>query len=352
MQLSADLRLQSELSSGGTLESLISKTLHQPATFLPTADERKAFAGLLANTKQWKSLQTFLLWDLEQERPCLWKFMVRFMTRQNSGEIATEIFSDLKEGAGSFDELEELAMTPNILPASSPLYSLRVRALERKKREQLELKSALMDQAQRFGNDRLYDEESQALFKLIKLFPQDEAIREIRAGFAARKAREIIGSRKRVTQLERIEDYLSDEILSPDVRAHFDEIERSLVAEAHRNPSVAYDVAVGLLQMGAANAALESLELAPRTTATEWLRLEVLLETRRFVDALVESDRLEGTFGPDPESVFSARYGKARALWGLKRQPQAIELLTEIVRVRPNFRSAHALLLAWSEAMR
>lgn len=352
MQVSADSRLQSELSSGGNLESLIQKTLDRPGELLPTPDERRVFGDLLASIGDWKSLQKLVLWDLQQEAPCLWRFMVRLLTEEGAKELTPEALADLKEGAGDQDRLEELAITPTSLPPTSPLYSLRVRALERRRRETSELRSALMDQAQRFGNDRLYDEESQALYKLIKVFPNDEEIREIRAGFAARKAREIIGSRKRVTQLERLEDYLKEEILNPEVRAHFDAIERAMVGEAHRTPSVAYDIAIGLLQMGAANSALEALELAPRTTAAEWLRLEILLETRRFLDALVESERLENTFGPDPESVFSARYGKARALWGLKRQPQAVEVLSEIVRVRPTFRSAHALLLAWSEAIR
>jgi hypothetical protein len=51
----------------------------------------------------------------------------------------------------------------------------------------------------------------------------------------------------------------------------------------------------------------------------------------------------------DPETTFAVSYLRAQALQGLGQHGSALEIMQSIVRVRPNYRSAHSLILEWTE---
>ncbi|HEX4926005.1 MAG TPA: hypothetical protein VFV50_18070, partial [Bdellovibrionales bacterium] len=96
--------------------------------------------------------------------------------------------------------------------------------------------------------------------------------------------------------------------------------------------------------------ALEALAFArPQTPASQWLELDLLLETQRYVEVLQQADRLERKYSSDPDASFSAAYARAIALHGLGERTQATTLLEGIVKVRPTYRSAHSMLLKWKD---
>lgn len=119
-----------------------------------------------------------------------------------------------------------------------------------------------------------------------------------------------------------------------------------------KSPSLAYDGAIALFQMGHAETALETLKMAKDSPEVAWLEVDLLLETRRFIDALTKLDSMEKQYASDPESTPALTYARAQALWGLQQSQAAIDLLQSLVRVKPDYRSASALLQHWREGFK
>jgi len=82
--------------------------------------------------------------------------------------------------------------------------------------------------------------------------------------------------------------------------------------------------------------------------SADWLRIELMILARKYVDALNEAATLEARYASDPEAAFAITYARARALKGLGQDELATDLLRSLVRVRPSYKSAQSLLMDWS----
>ena len=111
---------------------------------------------------------------------------------------------------------------------------------------------------------------------------------------------------------------------------------------------MAYDLAMNLHFMDFNLEALEILRVAPPSPAVDWLTLELMIQSRRFVDALSQAAHLEAAYAEDPDAAFAVTYARARALKGLGQVELAIDLLRSLIRVRPAYKSAQSLLMDWS----
>ncbi len=346
MVASIDDLLTKQLRTGADPLASAREYATDPQKFLPHPEMRRSFAHWLFQIGQWNSLRFLILKDLEQEKPALVPFWVPFL-KQAQIEISESLWSDLCAGAQAGGAIEDLARGPITAEIDPRLQPLQHQLWQALRKEQAEIRQQLIDQAKRFSNDRLFDQESEALERLAKLYPEDNEILERRASFATRKAREVVSSSRRSKWHDARDALRDQETLPPELEKSFKGQEHVIIDAAVADPVQAYDLAIGLAMMGRPHAALEALELAPETTPVLWFRLELLLQTHRYLEAISGAADLGKRLGPDPESVFAAHYVKAQALWGLRKKSDAIESLKELVAVRPNYRSAHALLLSW-----
>jgi hypothetical protein len=78
-----------------------------------------------------------------------------------------------------------------------------------------------------------------------------------------------------------------------------------------------------------------------------WLRCELLLKGRRFLQLLDELDRWEASAANDPDQVVGILYLRAQALFGLGQTVSAIELMEMIASSLPGYRSAGSFLNTW-----
>jgi hypothetical protein len=135
--------------------------------------------------------------------------------------------------------------------------------------------------------------------------------------------------------------------LSPDLKEKFSQIAASMISHAKADRSSAYDISISLRFMGLPHEALEAIKFAKPAAAVLWLELDLLLETERYVEVLEKADFVERKLTNDPEASFSTAYARATALHALGETQRARDLLEGIVKVRPNYRSAHSLLMKW-----
>jgi hypothetical protein len=111
---------------------------------------------------------------------------------------------------------------------------------------------------------------------------------------------------------------------------------------------MAFEFAIAAIMLESYEAALQILEFCEPTESLLWLRLEVLLQCRRFVEVLNEIAQVEVMLAHQPETFFATAYLRAQALWGLGQKHTAIEVIEGVLAARPHYRAASALLNIWS----
>ena len=119
-----------------------------------------------------------------------------------------------------------------------------------------------------------------------------------------------------------------------------------------KNPSASYNFAIMFYFMGCFEEALIICQKSDAKENQPWFTIELLLKTRRYLQALEAIDEMQPSFANDPEAQFSSTYLKAIAYWGLHQGATAIELMQSIVNVRPEYRSAQSLFSKWNGGLR
>jgi hypothetical protein len=212
----------------------------------------------------------------------------------------------------------------------------------------------LKEKMEFFRNQRMFNDEARVLKELRALFPKEEQLNEEdlelekkQQSLEERWARKVIAEGPSPRNLEEVLQQKNDELTPEQVLVKY-QIVQSALKFARKNHRLAYDIALHLHFMEMSSEALEALEFSEPSLAVDWLRLDLLLKAKRFVEALHETHRLEKQYAAEPESTFSAVYARALALWELGQKSLAIELLQNIVKIRPDYKSAHSLLMAWT----
>ncbi len=255
----------------------------------------------------------------------------------------------LFEGAKSQNALSELVLSHQLDIWSRRFGETRSK-IERIREDELGAKKAkLKDELAFMRANRLVQEEEKVLQQVEALFPSDQDVRAERESFDVRWAREIIAKANFDLEAPKADDLARrTERLTPEQSVAKSLIVTRATEVAQQQPALAYDLALSLHFMDFHSEALTVLEKAASSSAVDWLRLDLLIAARLFVDALTEAQKLEGAYASDPESTFAATYARARALKGLGQDTLAIDLMRGLVRVRPGYKSAQSFLMDWS----
>ncbi len=246
---------------------------------------------------------------------------------------------------------EQEAMTEVLLSPKSDKLAPRIEKartiLETQEFEkQNEEKLALREKIEFLRSQRMMDDESKALKQYHLTYPDDMDASLDQKAFDERWARHIVGENIDHRSLQTV-----IEEKGPPLSKEQQVVRKLMVARAKdivkKIPEKNYDLALTLSFMDFYEDALDILRMSARSNDAEWFELELLLKSRRFLEALELSQQLEIKFVQEPESSFAAVYARARALWGLGQKPQAIEFMKSIVKVKANYKNATSLLNHW-----
>lgn len=224
---------------------------------------------------------------------------------------------------------------------------IRNELLEKRVKDSRAAKEAMLDKFNFLKGQRLVEQAGRVLRRMLELYPEDEEFIELKRDFDEQWAREVVANHMATLthqRLERTENQNSqadDEMLKAFTKAG----EKAVLD--HRE--FASDLALAFLFMNEYIMGLDILNWAPVTEANEWLKAELLVLARRHVEAMEHLNHLEVKYAEDPESTFAVSYLRARCFKELGQKDAALEILESIVRVRPNYRSAQALFLEWTE---
>ncbi len=272
-----------------------------------------------------------------------WAWFAELMAKAKMPATA-EFCESLLKGARRQEQAADLTLSRSWDHKIPLLNEWRVDA-EKTRNENLKLQRQLLfDKLAFYRNEQLAEEERRLLQLLKKMFPADPELHQHESEFVERWARHVIASHAsdsdawdRDTELQ----------WGPEVLLAVAPMIDELKVIVERRPDLAYEVAVALLTMDLEAQAEGFIPRENAESASDWLKAEILLRSRRFVDCLDHITQLETRYGGDPETAFSITYIRAQAFFALGQTGRAIELLQTLVNIRPHYRSASSLLKQW-----
>lgn len=206
-----------------------------------------------------------------------------------------------------------------------------------------QLRSRLRDEVLTLRAQQMFDQEKALLIKMEKIFPGDREISNDLKNHRELRAMDVLSRHSPIGRSLRVPESspgAESQQLSAQLRSSFQE---SLATE----PTLAFDFAVASYMIDDFETCLELLSKLDLSLEQKWFQLEVKLKCRRFLDVLSDLTKIEVEQSADPETFFATAYLRAQAFWGLEQKHTAIEILENILAVRPHYRSGATLLDIW-----
>lgn len=204
-------------------------------------------------------------------------------------------------------------------------------------------KMSLMKELNFAKNQGLQEKKVHALDQLQRFFPGDKVVENAALSDKEQNARKIYN--RILTKKEKKTSQKSRSSAKP--FEHFEHFLPTIKKQLKKNPDYVYDFCLMFLQMDLPLDGLRVVDLMRRKSARLlWYELQLCLEAQQFARALSTIEFLQKSKISSDQS-FSLLYYQAMALYGLGNKPLAIQIVKNILKIRPQFKSANSLLLEW-----
>ncbi|MDG0816090.1 hypothetical protein [Bdellovibrio svalbardensis] len=308
-------------------------------------DNITAFARFLNFSGKHQKLVEFILSHLENESfPIPWPYFLEALGHATL-DLDEKTVKALLEGIIESGAEAEAARSQALNKYEPLLGEWRSNRKYKIHKDYLKNKKILLDMLITLRTQQLYEQEKHLLQRLQKLYPDDSDIQRETREHKQRYALEILSRRSPKAREANTDDL---EQKDPETEEALRALLSSLLEHAEQDPEMAFDFAIVAFMLESYEAALEILEFSEQTESYLWLRLEILLKCRRFVELLTEVAQVEMLLSHEPETFFATAYLRAQALWGLGQKHTAIEVMEGLLASRPHYRAASALLNIWS----
>ncbi|MGZ3723298.1 MAG: tetratricopeptide repeat protein [Bdellovibrionales bacterium] len=333
--------LQKKLLPQDLLEQVLKLTADPSISW----EEKRPLWHFLHNTGRDKALIEAIRLSLENKTRIPFDLLIELFARANvqpSGSVLESLMKGMKKQRA----LDEIISSRGWDKWEPRIPATRNELLEQKVQHQKQFKENLVEKFEFLKNQRMTEQAGQVLKRLKGLYPDDPALVQMQKDFDEEWARNILSTHMATLQTEAMERTRTAPSSADEAMMKLFLSEGEKVAFDHRE--FAYDLAIAFWYVEDYPKALEILTYAPPSLAVDWMRAELLFAARHFLEALEQLNVLEIKFIDDPESTFAVSYLRGQCLFALGQQSSALEILQSIVRVRPNYRSAHALILEWT----
>ena len=344
MQAEIELALRDLLRSEKNPQKVAEKVIQRLKSEKMGRAERKTFIAFLINQGLYKeTYPLFTEWFLEKKR-IPFRFFLSLLHRSGfkPGRDFLKYFEEAQNELEEKDQVVTFAPWAEYSNYLSQRQSNLVRSLEetlvRRRRE-------AFDKLEFLKAQRLIAEEERLLKQMKKRDPFDAEVLRREVEFQERWARHLLNEKS--IESKQNDLFVRKQNLSQEQLVWADEFTSLLEELVKKHPHQAYNFSIALQFIELYEHALILLRFSEENLSTLWFRLEMLLKSRRFIDCLDQIVYVEQKFSDDPETTFAATYLRAQVMRGLGQTSRAIELLKSIVAIRPQYRSAHALLLEW-----
>lgn len=302
-----------------------------------TNEQKKEIFHFLYHSKQHKTFLSVLRSEINSESPMVpWTHLMAILNKHRKLDSAN--MKSFIHSGSSGDQLGLFRIEqPDLIELWAKNKNERVEKHESRKADLLkELE---------FAKQRGFrDQRAKILNDLRRLYPHDPEVSVVLQSEKEFHARQTLSKvfSKRLTSAE-WSHAPREEMDKKALKSVFREIKKTV----KKKPEMALDLAIMFYQMELYTPALHVFDLIiEKSFAMRWHELQICIEGRQFARALSVIEALKSQRLTTDHS-FSLLYFQALALYGLGEQSEAKQIIRNIVRIRPGFRSAGSLLLEW-----
>lgn len=206
-------------------------------------------------------------------------------------------------------------------------------------------KQELLASAKIAHSEQLFDKQVDYLNELKKLFPTDISVKKIVS------EREKFNADQVLSKIGRIKKKKSKQksFLSEDEKEFVQQVADQAKSYLKKNPHLANDFSIMFRNFGAFEQSIEFIQKGDNEAAMDWQLLDLYLIGRQYLALLSHCELLKVKYAGEPNALFSVSYAEALAYWELGEKNKAIQLMTQIASMKPDFKSANEILLEWRE---
>lgn len=346
-----EIEIHRYLSAGKPLADTVTKLIKKFSNYSLSITELETISTFLMYAGFYATLVEFLIDCLDRNLVIPWAHFCEALFLSTPA-IPQNIKAAVLRGAESQSQLQELARSPMLDHFDERLPELRKKRMQHFKQITQKRREDMLGMMAMLQAQGLLDEEEKLLQKFSYVFPHDAEIKKHSLSIQKRRSMELI--QEISTNREDWVPIPLYQLPDEETQKLLNAIENSMVECLNQNlaSELAHDFAIAHMQWENFPAALKFVDLATvrgesNPESLIWLRLEILLQLRRFLDVLNEIQTLEHEWSQYPESIFGLLYYKALCFWELTQRQQAIDIMESITIVRPNFRSAKLILSEW-----
>jgi tetratricopeptide (TPR) repeat protein len=350
----AEIEIQRLLDREATLQRAANQVMEKIAANDTSDRDRITYWGFLFNAGFYQELLSSLLQRLRDNQKIHWGYLIETFALCEIKPNRAVVESVLK-GLRRQNATEDLWSAQSWDDQDPRFAQLRNTTVQKKVDVEKERKESLLEKFNFLTIQRMRDQAARVLNRMIYLYPEEKEFRELQKIFDEEWARDILS--QRFTEMPSAMSETPPALTGVEREMVDIWTELSLATTTKKKRSkktvdIAYDLAVSLHIMDASESALKVAAAipadSPRAQSRDWLMAELMLSLRRYVDLLDHCQHLEDTYSGDPETAFAVSYLRAQALKALGQSAAAVEILRNIVQVRPNYRSANHLVMEWS----
>ncbi len=205
----------------------------------------------------------------------------------------------------------------------------------------------LMEDLEFIQSQGVLQKEEEILKKLKKIDPQNPDIQEKWNQFKEKWGRHIIRKKKQELLTKTTPP-------SPPPKEEL-EFAKKLLSLAKKmlkkQPQLGENLALLFSFIGYPRMAVSLLENQLHSSSSEWLYIDLLLQSQLYVSCLSFADYMEMKYKNNPDTVFALSYTRSKAYYGLGKKQKAKNILKELLKIRPNYRLIYVLLEQWEKGV-
>ena len=188
-------------------------------------------------------------------------------------------------------------------------------------------------------------EEERIINALLLKHPNNPKYKEYQFELKEKLAQKILKENKEKHSKKNI---ISD-LFVPEKNKIKDNIYKKVEQIAKKQPKKSKNLSLALYFMQWPDKAFALLKKYPNNSNDIYFLLNWLIETNQYILGLDYIDKILQSKQEDSEILFLMSYKKAQVLYYLGKKTEAKEYLTDILKIKPDYRSAQSLLQHWEE---
>lgn len=303
---------------------------------------------LLANGEIQGLLQ-FCLESIDRDEYVCWDHFTKAL-QLLIPDLTHPLYEHLKNYVQDQRKLDDFLFSPlfhTLFPTES---DIKFQNLQQKIKGKERMKQSLFEQVKIHRQNKNPELEKKSLEKFLKHFPKDdEGLQRLKE----METEELQSFFIKYRTLYPSRTFLDFEEFSLEERQSLHEIYEQFVKKIEKTKGIGqkdlisfsyffiflndYEHAIALVQL-----------LSPGPTK-DWLHLELLLRHNKFAECLSLINEMEPQHKKNPDYYATKVYFVAQCFWGLGEAEKAIELMENLIHVKPDYRLSSSLLKRWKE---